>query len=151
MSDSNDNVKFGFDCVMYISAGADTTSWVDCPNIRNCTTSGSYSEDDVTRRGSAGVKESEPALEEVSLDFDLLFNKQDTSDFELILAAKSARTALSVMALDGLSNVAGSQGPKGNFKVFKFERTEDIEGHVAYAVTLKPCLESALTWHEVSA
>ena len=104
----------------------------------------------ITRRGSGGIKESEPSIEEVSIDFDLLKNKNDAADFEQFLAAKVGRSALSVMALDG-ENEAGSQGPKGNFKVFKWERGEDLENAIAYSITLKPCLDSNLTWHEVEA
>jgi hypothetical protein len=79
----------------------------------------------------------EPAMFQASIDFDILWDETNAS-FSAIWTAFTTRASRAFLCLPK----AGGKGLDADFKVTKFERTEDVEGIVMAAVTIKPCVST---------
>lgn len=143
-------VVLGLDGKCYRNTGTHgSPTWTEIENIKDLTCNSSFSEADVSLRQSP-VKLTEPTLEDLSFDFDMVWDTSDV-DFAAILAAKLARTSIEFLVLDGPQSTAGSQGPRVTCKVTSLNREETLEGVFMAKVTIKPCLSAnAYEWYTAS-
>lgn len=139
--------QVGLDMKLYRATGSPAWNLVD--NVRDLTGPDSFSEADVSVRG-VGIKLTEPALRDISFDWEMIYDESDT-DFTAIRTAYAAKTSIEFAFADGTLGTAGTTGSGGTAgvkyirvtcKVFKFERSEALEGANSYAVTVKPCYSS---------
>ncbi len=115
-----------------------TPVWTELSNIKDATLGDGMAEADVTRRASGGFRETEPTLREIAYDYDAV-NIEGNSEVTAILTAYGARTELDLAIMDGGITTAGSNGVRARFKVFKRERSEELENAQMLAFTFKPC------------
>lgn len=136
--------QIGLDMKLYRATGSPAWNLVD--NVRDLTGPDSYSEADVSVR-AAGIKLTEPALRDISFDWEMIYDEND-ADFVAIRTAYAAKTMIEFAFADGVLGTAGTTGSGGTAgvkyirvecKIFKFERSEALEGANSYAVTAKPC------------
>ncbi len=135
-------VKLGMNAKCYRNTGTyGTPTWVLMNNIRDATLADSMAEADVTRRASGGFREMEPTTREVAYDYDAVNVDSDT-EVAAVLAAYAARTAMDLEILDGLIATPGSTGVRARFKVFKRERSEELDNAQMLSFTFKPCQDA---------
>ncbi len=134
--------KIGLDAVLKIgTAGAVAATPV--PNARDITVTIEDDELDATSRGSAGWNEIELGNRSLGVEFDMVAKVTD-SVYGTLLAAKLARTAISVLVLDA----ATGQGPDFDAKVVKFNISNPLKDIQTVSVTLKPTPSTrAPAWH----
>lgn len=131
--------QVGLDMKLYRDTGGGygTETWEEIANVRDLSAPDAFSEADVSRR-AIGVKQSEPTLRDVSIEWEMVHDPADT-DFAAIQSAYYAKTALVLaMANDNIAT-SGTEYLAVQCKILKFERQEPLEGAVTYAVTAKPC------------
>jgi predicted secreted protein len=147
---------FGWEAALYLGAALvddgnfSATTWTEVGEVRDAGPDIEAAEVDVTTRESArkGWRAWAPGLKDLTLDFELLLDKDDPN-VEKLLDAFIDREEISAAMMDGDIEENGSQGPAGNFVVVQFSRQEDLEETVRYQVRLKPSSET--DWYEVGA
>jgi len=77
---------------------------------------------------------SETTLFKASLEFDILWDETNSS-FNALWTAFTTKAARAFKCL----SKANGKGIDGDFKIFKFERTEDPEQGIMASVSIKPC------------
>jgi hypothetical protein len=131
--------RLGLNAKCYRNTGTyGTPTWTEMKNIRDATLGDQMSEADVTRRASGGFRETEPTIRELSFDYDAVNIESDT-EVAAVLTAYAARTAIELAIMDGDIVTAGSKGVRASFKVFKRERSEELENAQMLAFSFKPC------------
>jgi hypothetical protein len=140
----------GFDCVLARNTATfETPTFAEIGAVVEATLSGTASEAEVTNRASNGNAQFEPGKHTWEVSGTI---KEDGADagFVAIRDAYLNRTKLDIWALDGPTDVAGSQGLRADMKVFEWTRTEPEDGPVEYAFKLKPCKSSnPMSWDVV--
>jgi hypothetical protein len=135
---------FGWECKLYVDDSAsyvgtpETPTWDELDSVMNAQLVIGFEELDASVRAGGGTKSSEPGLLTVSINGTIESNNGNT-EFEALRTAFLTRAALNIMALSGGSNNADAKGVKGDFKFFKFDRKEDLNGKVTVDFELKPC------------
>lgn len=133
---------FGFDAKLYRNTGNYASPvWNEVTNIKDCKLNMTADEVNVTTRAGGGAKQTEPGLQDTSVEFGMVWDTADL-DFGVIQAAYFARTSLELLILDGSKLVVGSQGLRVTMKVTKFERDESVSDALAVSVTMKNCLSA---------
>lgn len=124
-------------------------SWTLITNVRDLTGPDSMTEADVSRRAS-GMKQTEPALRDISIDWEMVYDETDAGFIE-IRDRYYARTMIELaLANDAIATV-GTEYLRVECKIVKFERSEPLEGANTYAVTAKPCWPGRFSLDTVSA
>jgi hypothetical protein len=140
--------QVGLDMKLYRATGSPAWNLID--NVRDLTGPDSFSEADVSCR-AVGIKLTEPALRDISFEWEMVYDETDT-DFTTLRTAYAAKTLVEFALADGLIGTAGTTGSGGvagskyirvECKIFKFERNEALEGANLYSVVAKPCYSSA--------
>ena len=127
----------GKDCKVYYGA-ADTAlaSLTELTVVRSVSLSGETGEADVTTRAAAGWRLLAPTLRSLSADIEVLFKPGDAG-YEYLRGAWVAGTAIALAILTGAKDAATSEGPRGNWGIFNFSRTEELEEGVVVSFTAK--------------
>jgi hypothetical protein len=134
--------RLGLNAKAYRNTGSyGTPTWTEMKNIRDATLGDQMAEADVTRRASGGFRETEPTLREISFDYDAV-NVVGDAEVTAVLTGYAARTALDIAIMDGDITTAGSNGVRARFKVFKRERSEELENAQMLAFSFKPCADT---------
>jgi hypothetical protein len=135
-------IVLGLDCTLWlcdagIGATPNAAVGVEVDNARNVKVPASKGESDVSRRGSGGYKAAAGTMIDAGIDFDMLYVDGDPN-FAALLASFTGRTAVGVRAAKGDPDIPGTEVFEADCEVMKFEEDEPLDGHVTYAVTLKP-------------
>lgn len=142
----------GQDCKLYYGAGLisgsgpGVVSWTEITNVRDLTLNVETGEADVTTRGSGGWVNVLAALKDGSLEFEMVWNTTDAA-FAAIETAWEGNDEISLMALDGDKDVAGSEGLASNFIIKNFRRSEPLTDAVKVSITARP--SSYTDWYTV--
>ncbi len=130
--------QIGLDMKLYYNSSIRATpAYALISNVRDLTGPDSFSEADVSRRAS-GRKQSEPALRDFSIEFEMVYDATDTA-FALIQTRYYARTMIELVLANDLIATSGTEYLRVECKITKFERNEALEGANLYSVVAKPC------------
>lgn len=131
--------------IFYGAADAALTAMVELTNVKDVTLNLETGEADVTTRANAGWRATAATLRECSAEFQMVWKDTDAG-FTAIKAAWLASTAIELAILTGAKSTSGSEGPKGNFTITNFSRSEPLEEAIVVDVTAK--LSSFDEWVE---
>jgi hypothetical protein len=134
----------------YATAGiGGTPVWVEVTEAQNVTVGITFNESDVTTRGAGGVKQTEPTILELSIEFDIPYLPGSTN-FLALQAAAFGRTKIGIAAMsDDITN-DGSEGPWADVKLFALPIDESIDKTASVKFTAKPCYSTnPVTWHTI--
>lgn len=109
----------------------------EVPNVRDLTLDLDKDEDEVSRRGSGGWKEFVGTMKMASVEFGIVWDTAD-DDFLTWRGSYLDGTPVDCYVLDGDSAVAGAQGLRASFEVFKFPRSEELAKVLGASVSMKP-------------
>jgi hypothetical protein len=145
MSAATSPVRSYANKLYYCAAGiSGTPSWVEVQEAENVTINYTFGESDVTTRGAGGVKQSEPVLTELSIDFNMPY-LPGSVHFLALKSAALGKTLLGIAAMsEDIENV-GSEGIWSDMKIFGMPFEEPIDKTVDLKITLKPCYSANAT------
>lgn len=133
---------FGFQCKLYYKTTSGGT-YAPLNQIIDATLNLGYDEAEATTRGSAGVKETEPALLAVSIEGSLQW-RNGNAECSALLTAFMARAPIYLLALTGEKTDPDAKGVEGIFKLINFPQKQELANMVNHDVTFKPCAGSGL-------
>lgn len=135
------NAITGLDCKLYYNSGSYASPvWHEVTIARDVTLTRTKGEADVSNRGSS-FKKRKATLIDAGVTTEFVWDT-DNPQFQAFQTAFDNGTAIECLVLDGPFNVAGSQGLRADMDVFKFDRTEPLEGAVMASIELKPTYET---------
>lgn len=111
-------------------------TWNLISNVRDIEPNWEFGDADVSSRAGGGFRWHEPTLVDIAFSATMLYDPAD-DDYVAFLAAAQARTAIDIFVLDQAQATAGSQGPRGIFKIFKFGRKEGLDGMMEVNIDFK--------------
>lgn len=124
----------GLKMKLYAGDAGDTPGdMTEVTNARDVTVNLSSGTADMSTRGATWRKQ-DITLNELTIDFELLYEEDDT-EYQLLRDAYFAGDAVALAALSGAEDVAGSEGPAGDFKITQFNRSEPLEDGATISVT----------------
>lgn len=123
--------------------------WTEITNVRDLTGPDSFSEADVSRRAS-GMKQTEPALRDISIEWEMVYDETDAG-FTEIRDRYYGRTMIELALANDNIATSGTECLRVECKLTKFERSEALEGANTYAVTAKPCWPGRFSFDTVPA
>jgi hypothetical protein len=127
-----------------------TPTWVELKEAENVTITPNFSESDVTTRGAGGVKQSEPVLLDLTIEFNMPYIRGGTH-FLALQAAAFGRSLIGIAAMSGDITADDSEGIWSDMKIFNFPMEEPIDKTADIKVTLKPCYSAnPTTWTTIS-
>lgn len=144
-------IVMGFAAKLYRNTGTYAVPiWTLIDEVKDNTLTFEADEVDVTTRAGGGFRQTEPGLIDAGLEFQINWDTSD-DNFTALRTAFAARTAIEMLALDGLVATAGSQGLRFTGKVISFSRNEPIGENLTVDVTVKPCIaDNAPAWYTVT-
>jgi predicted secreted protein len=132
------SVVLGLNAKLYRNTGSYATpTWDLVDNVKDLTLNLEKGEADVTRRASAGWRETVGTLKDASIEFQMVWDTED-EDFTAIKDAFFNNTSIEFAVMDGDIEVAGSQGLRATMDVINFSREENLEEALTVSVTIKP-------------
>ena len=133
------SVKLGKDAKLYFCAAGigGTPSWTELSNVKNVSTSLQKGEADVTTRANAGWKASVGTLKEGSIEFEMIWDPDDTG-FTALENAYFNDTVIGIAVMTGGMGEAGAKGLWADCAVLDFSRDESLEEAITVKVTVKP-------------
>lgn len=138
------NAITGLDCVLYYNAGTwGVPIWTEVTIARDVTLSRTKGEADVSNRGSR-FKKRKSTLIDAGVTTEFVWDTENTQ-FQAFQEAFDDGTPIECLVLDGPVSTVGSQGLRASMDVFKFDRSEPLEGAVMASIELKPTYD---TTHE---
>jgi hypothetical protein len=142
--------QIGLDMYLYRNAGTfESPSWQLIENVRDLSGPDSFVEADVSTRGS-GLKQTEPTLQDLSFDWEMVHDPDDT-DFTALQTAYRAKTKVELAFADGPIATSGTKYMRVETKIVKWERGEPLEGSATRNVTAKPCYGARSSYVTVGA
>jgi len=141
--------QVGLDMKLYYnSATFASPTWVLLANVRDLTGPDSFSEADVSKRGS-GRKQTEPALRDISIEWEMVYDDLDVTGFVEMQTRYYNRTLTELALADAAIATSGTHYLRVECKLLKFERNEALEGANLYGVTAKPCWPGRFSFNAV--
>jgi hypothetical protein len=128
------------------AAGSALAALTEMGNVRDVTLTLEAGEADVTTRGNSGWRATAPTLRECTVEFEMLWKPGDPG-FEAIKTAFLTAGTVALAVLTGARDATGSEGPRGDFSITSFSRSEPLEEGVTVSVTAK--LAAFAEWVEV--
>lgn len=133
-------VKLGFKGTVNNNTGTyGTPVWSNLTLISDCTLGASIKEAAASMR-AYGVELTEPTMFGLEINGKIRSDDSDTNGYIALETAFLARAPLDVLILDGGVAVNGSRGFRADWKVFKWEEEEGLDGVLYRSFTLKPCV-----------
>lgn len=123
----------GLNAILYRGV-AGATAATEVENIKDLALNLEMDEGDTTTRGSGGLKQSDPTLLAASIEFDMLVDNED-ADYLAIRTAFLNRAAIAAKVV----NKENGAGLDADFKVFKFNETQNLGEAQKVSVSMKPC------------
>lgn len=128
----SENAKLYYNTASYASP-----TWSEICNVMDVTLSCTSSEIDLTTRCGGGYKEYGAGLKDITIDFGMLFDTDDTAQVAL-RTAFFAGTTVEILILDGASGTSGSEGVRATCIVTAFTRNEALGDALKVDITLRP-------------
>lgn len=135
------------DAVLYYNSGTyQSPTWSAITNVKDVTLSLDKDEIDVTTRASAGFKEFVDGLIDATIDFNILWDTDDTA-FTAIRTAFFAKTAVEFLILDATTTTG--QGLRATCMIKSFNRNETLGEALTVDVSVRPVRNSNSppTWY----
>ena len=107
------------------------------PIVKDVTIDESDELADATTRGDGGFKTNAPVLTDLSIETTLVFHATDTQ-LATLRTAKTAKAEIGLAALTGPKDVAGNQGPVGNWIIERWGSEQALGDIVKIPVTFRP-------------
>ncbi len=126
----------------------DPLAMSEVDNVRDVTLTLEAGEADITTRGNSGWRATAPTLRECTVEFQMVWRPGDEV-FDAIKTAFLTAGTVALAVLDQKVDVAGAQGPLGDFSITNFSRNESLEEAIVADVTAK--LARFEEWYEVGA
>ena len=139
----------GLDAKLWIAepiADGSAGSYSEVTNVRNVSLSLETAEADVTTRSNNGWRATTPTLKDASVEFEMIYDTDDTVGFAKVQAAFLNDTDLWVKVLDGGANDTAGDGLVAKCRVTNFSINQSLEEAVTASVSLKPTYGTAPTW-----
>jgi hypothetical protein len=83
----------------------------------------------------------EPTIRKLGFEFQHVYDQADTH-FQALQAAWLARSVVALAILDDDKATVGAAGYWADFKVFKFQKSEDLGDVQMVTIAVKPCVSS---------
>ena len=139
--------QLGMNAKAYYGA-ADTVlaNLVELTNVKDVNLSLDAGEADVTTRANSGWRATAATLKEASAEFEMVWKPSDTA-LAAIRDAYLNGTELAMCFLTDDKGTTGAEGPRGNWTITNFSRSEALEEGITVSVTAK--LSKFEEWVEV--
>jgi TP901-1 family phage major tail protein len=128
-------------------SGGDLATLNEMSNVRDVTLNLEAGEADVTTRANQGWRATAPTLRECTAEFEMLWKPGDAG-FDAIKTAFLTSSTIALAVLTGEKATSGTEGPRGDFSITNFSRSEPLEEGVTVSVTAK--LATFAEWVEVA-
>jgi len=149
----SDDYELGRDGVLYYCAtllggsnAVASATWVEIGNIKDLSMPMTADKIDVSTRINKKWKAFAPGLKDASIDFDMLWKKNDAG-FQALKDAFLDGAQIALMALSGPKAQSGSEGLVANFIVNKCEKKEPLADAQVASISVSP--SSEIDWYEV--
>ncbi len=129
------------------AAGVDLASQNEITNVKDVTLNLEAGEADVTTRANGGWRGTAATLRDCTVEFEMLYEPGNTQ-YEAMKTAFLSSGTVALAALTGEKATSGSEGPRGDFSITNFSRSEPLEEGVMVSVTAK--LAKFEEWVEVA-
>jgi hypothetical protein len=141
-------VKSGEDCYAYTNSGTNgTPTWTTQGAIKDVTLGDEVGESEQSIRRNRPFVTSIPAQRKLRPKFKIPWIPTDDLIIAL-LAAYQNQTAIDMVFLDGVIATPGSQGPRADWMVKTFPRTENLAEGQEIEIELCPALTANVpVWH----
>ncbi len=127
----------GMNCkVYYGTADAELAAMTELSIVKDATLSCEVGEADVTTRANTGWRATAATLRSLTAELTLVYKPGDAG-YKALRDAWLAGTVVELAVLTGGRDAADTEGPKGNFSVTNFSRSESLEEGVTITATLK--------------
>lgn len=120
----------------YGTADAVLAALTELTNVKDVTLNLNAGEADVTDRSNSGWRATAASLRECTVDFEMVWKPADAG-FAFLRDAYLGNSVVELAVLDQDRSESGAQGPKGNFMVTAFTRSEALEDAIMASVTVK--------------
>jgi hypothetical protein len=139
-------VRQGFNAKLYRLTSGTRAAWPasgapsnlsEIGNVRDLSVRSTTSELDATTRASAGFKVTVPGLNDAAIEFEMVWDTDDTH-FTALKDAYEDRTSVAIAALDKDKATSGAKGLWADFAVVTFEKQEPLDDVQKVSVVLKP-------------
>lgn len=136
------SVKLGLNAKLYRNtADPATPAWSEITNVRDVTLNLEAGEADVSTRGNNGWRATVATLKDASVEFEMVWNAQDTN-FAALRDAFLTNGSVELAVMDGDITTSGTEGLRALFTVSGFSRSEPLEEAITASVTVKPTLST---------
>lgn len=131
--------RLGIEGKLYRNVGSDTDpNWDEVRNVRDLTLTLEKDEVDTTCRANAGWKVFRYTLRNVSIEFDMLWDPEDTHLRVFLNAYLNSGVKIECAVLDGPITTRGSQGLRASFEVGRVTRNEPMGDVMTVSILLRP-------------
>jgi len=143
---SQGGAKLGMGMKLFRNTAADydTPTWVEVGNVRDLTLNLTSSQADATTRGNNGWRAMVAALKDGSVDFEMIYDPEDTDGWVAFRDAYDNKTPQDIAISDDSMTPAdiptGENGTyfRAVFTVQTFTQSEPLEDIVTNAVNMTP-------------
>lgn len=144
--------RFGMNAKAYFATVAatppDLSTMTEIGNIINVNKSTQAATADCTTRANNGWRIKGQTLKELTVDIEMMFKVNDPF-YTALKAAYFGNGEIHLAFLTGARELEGSEGPKCNFIVSKFDVKEELEDAIKISATVEP--SSTPQWIEIEA
>lgn len=142
--------KLGLQGKLYRNTGTYASpTWVEITNVRNLTLSVEKGEADLSVRGGNGWETIVATLKKGSIEFDMVYDTEDTN-FTALQTAFFSDAQIEFAVMDGPIATTGSQGLRASCEILKFGRNEPLTEGMTTPVMIKPGYSAnAPAWYTV--
>ena len=123
----------GLNCKLKIGT-AGSTATTEMTNVKDVTLNIETGEADVTTRAAKGWRQNVATLKEASLEFQMLYDPEDTENFQKVQDAFFGGKAVSFLVSDD----GGTLGLDADFSITAFNIEQPLEEAATVSVTAKP-------------
>jgi len=146
--------KYGVNAKLYFdAAGVAHETWTEVSKLlgNEVTWTLEKRKQELIPRNLRGWKATIAKLKVTAFEFKLPVDHADAA-YLAFEQAHLNRSAIGIAIMDGDITVAANEGLKGDFKVFKFDRSEPVDGIQTVSISLKPCIsDTNVAWYTVPA
>ena len=127
------------DAKLYANTGTyDTPVWVEICNVMDLNFVQDATASEVTLRCSGGQRTYVPGLDDISIDFDQLYDPSDTDGWAYLNNLKQTKTASEFAVMDDDIAATGTEGWRGKCMVETFSHSQVNGDPIKTSVSLRP-------------
>ena len=124
-------IVLGLDCKLYVGT-AGTKATTEMQDVKNVTLNLDKGEADVTTRGNNGWRAYVGTLKDASLEFDLLYNDANGSEYKQLLNSYLNGTALAFFVGE-----SATDGLDADWTITGFNKSQELEEASTVSVTAR--------------